>query len=520
MSPGIDMSFVVGGKRPAGEGAEPREPASLFRVLVVGDLSGRGSREAGRDTPPSFVPHRIDLDSFDKVLARLSPRVLLRLPQAPDQAIGVGVESLEDFEPDALFARLPVFAQLRELRARLCDPATFVQAAAELRAAEAAAAATPATPGAAAGPAGAPATEDDADTLQRLLGSRPPSGAAAAAGVPASAEGVVDRLVRQLVAPHIVPDHSAQQQPMIDALDRAIGETLRAVLHHPHFRALEGAWRALDQFVRSVEMDGQVLLEVVDASAADLLDSLVAAEGDVARLPLAHSLAARRIHEGEEEGYALIVGLYEFGSGAAELALLAGLGRLAAREGAGFIGSASPVLATVDASDAWAGVLAPSADAAALARWQALRSSAVAGHIALVWPRLLSRLPYGAKQQPVASFGFEELPGAHRHDRLPWRLAALDAAACLARAYCDAGWDLDPTEASDIDDLPAFVDRSADEARFQAAAEFFMNDRQVQALIGVGIVPLVSHRSLPQARLGALRSIAPEATALKGPWQP
>jgi fatty-acyl-CoA synthase len=40
---------------------------------------------------------------------------------------------------------------------------------------------------------------------------------------------VVDRLVRQLVAPHIVADHSAQQQPMIDALDRAIGETLRAI---------------------------------------------------------------------------------------------------------------------------------------------------------------------------------------------------------------------------------------------------------------------------------------------------
>jgi type VI secretion system protein ImpC len=258
---------------------------------------------------------------------------------------------------------------------------------------------------------------------------------------------------------------------------------------------------------------------VVDASAADLLDSLVAAEGDVARMPLARSLAARRIHEGEEEGYALIVGLYEFGSGAAELALLAGLGRLAAREGAAFVAAAAPALATVEASDAWTGVLPPASDAAALARWNALRASDVAGHIALVWPRLLGRLPYGAKQQPVAGFAFEELPGAHQHDRLPWRPAALDAAACLARAYGDAGWDLDPSAGADIEDLPAFVDRSGDTARFQAAAEFFMSDRQAQALGQVGIVPLVSHRSLPRARLGGLRSIAARSHALKGPWQ-
>jgi type VI secretion system protein ImpC len=514
MSAGIDMSFVVGRAGPSGESPEPREPASLFRVLVLGDLSGRGSRQAGKDTPPTFMPGRIDLDSFDRVIERLSPRLQLRLPQAPEQAIGVGIGSFEDLEPDALFARLPLFAQMRELRARLVNPATFAQAAAELRAADAAGA----SPGAVVAPPSA-AAEDDASTLQRLLGGL--SSAAAPAAAPrATAEGVVDRLVRQLVAPHIVADHSAQQQPMIDALDRAIGETLRAVLHHPHFRALEGSWRAIDQFVRSVEMDGQVLLEVVDASAADLLDSLVAAEGDVARMPLAHSLAARRIHEGEEEGYALIVGLYEFGSGAAELALLAGLGRLAAGEGAAFIAAAAPDLATVDGSDAWTGVLSPATDAAALARWNALRASAVAGHIALVWPRLLGRLPYGAKQQPVAAFAFEELPGAHQHDRLPWRPAALDAAACLARAYCDAGWDLDPSAGADIEDLPAYVDRSGDAARFQAAAEFFMSDRQAQALGQVGIVPLLSHRSLPRARLGGLRSIAALAPALKGPWQP
>ena len=427
MTSGIDMEFVFGRTNKAGQ-AEARqiEPGQLFRVMVIGDFSGRSSRRAEQDAAPTFVPVRIDIDNFDSVFERMAPKLGLPVPGSEHDRMHLALKSLEDFEPDALFARLPLFGQLRDLRARLAHPSTFEQAAAELRAHEAAKAPAPASPSS----APADAAEDDAATLQRLLGAAPSASASAATPGRVTAESAVDRLIRNVVAPYVVPATSHLQQPMLDSLDRAIGDTLRRLLHDPHFLALEGAWRAVDQFVRSVEMDGQVLLELVDASAADVLGSLVAAEGDPARLPLAHSLEARRRHEGEEEGYALIVGLYEFGHSAQELALLAGLGAVAAREGAAFVGSAAAGLAGVDAAEVWTGVMPVAADPAALARWNALRSSWVAQNIALVWPRVMGRLPYGARTQPVAAFKFEELEGPHRHDQLPWRLAALDAAAC------------------------------------------------------------------------------------------
>ena len=514
MSSGPDMSFVIGRAQPSG--GQQQESGHLFRVLVLGDFSGRASRKSAQDTAPIFKPMVVDIDSLDKMMQRLDIKLHLQVPQSQGEPVLMALRSLDDFEPDAIYARMPLFAQLRGLRARLSNPATFEQAAAELRASERTAAPV-STDAAPTSPVGA---EDDDATLQRLLGAAPAAPLkAAATGAGQSMGATVDRLIRSIVAPYVVPDTAHLQQPMIDALDRAIGEAMRSVLRDPHWRALEGAWRAVDQFVRTVEMDGQVLLELVDASAADLLDSLMESGGDPACMPLARSLQARRLHEGQEEGYALVVGLFEFGTSAAEQALLAGLGALAASEGAAFIGSAATPLALVELPAAWEGTLPLHPDAAGQARWKAMRASWVSPHIALVWPQVLARLPYGAKTQIVSSFGFEEMVGPHQHENLSWRLAALDVAALLARAYTDAGWDLLPESAVELDDMPAYTDRSGDGPRFQATAELFMSERQAQAVMASGVMPLISHRTLPHARLAGWRSISSQAPALKGRWQ-
>lgn len=515
MSAGVDMSFVIGRAKPASAGQAEEDSGSLFRVLVLGDFSGRSSRRSDRDAPPTFKPVAIDLDNFDRELARIAPQLELELPQAPGAPFRFSVRSLDDFEPDSLYARLPLLTQLRELRARLLDPATFQQAAAELRASERAVVAD-----AAPAPPAADAAEDDASTLARLLGAAPAAAPVRSGVATNTTAGAVDRLIQRAVAPYIVPNTSHLQQPLVDSVDRAIGDTVRALLRHPHWRALEGTWRAVDQFVRTVEMDGRVLLELVDASAADVLDSLVAAGGDAAAMPLAKSLAARRMHEGQEEGYAVLVSLYEFGSSAPELALLASLGALAAREGAVLVGAAARSLALVDAPEPWLDFVGEEPDTAAQARWRALRASWVAPHVGLVWPQVLARLPYGAKTQPVSSFAFEELAGgAFDHAQLAWRPAALDVAALLARAYVADGWDMQPASEVQLDDLPAFTDASGDAPRFQAVAELFMSERQSQALAASGLIPLISHRSLPQARVAAWRSISSQSADLKGRWQ-
>lgn len=476
-----------------------------FRVLVVGNFSGRPQ---GRTPLGERKPVGVDIDSFGTAFAALAPSLALDIggPAAPP--VEVSFRSLDDFEPDALFLRLPMFERMRGLRARLADPNAFAQAASEMRIVGMGA------------PDDAPARaeEDDATTLARLLGRPPTSGGGSRAGQSSEEPSAIDRLIRGLVAPHIVPATSHLQQPLIDSLDSAIGASMRVLLRHPDWRALEGLWRSVDRFVRSVEMEDAVVLELLDVTAGELFDDLAGAQGGVADSAIGRLLASRRARGGTDENLSLLVGCFGFGSSAAELALLAGLGAIAAHAGGVYVDAAEPALLGIESLPS-AGEAAEPASPEAARRWRTLRESVVAQSIGLVWPRVLARLPYGKRTQPVAAFDFEELADGFAHERLAWRAASLDCAALLAQGFSRDGWELQPNEHLGLDDLPAYVDRSESPPRMQAVAETYLNERELRALQAQGVMPIVSHRSLPQARLAGWHSIASGGTPLAGPWQ-
>ena len=95
-------------------GAEPRparaEDDAPFRILVAGDFSGRAARgllETGAALGERKA-FRVDLDSLDATIARLEPVVRLRDGEV------LRFRELDDFTPDALFARIPRFGALKE----------------------------------------------------------------------------------------------------------------------------------------------------------------------------------------------------------------------------------------------------------------------------------------------------------------------------------------------------------------------------------------------------------------------
>ena len=150
--------------------------------------------------------------------------------------------------------------------------------------------------------------------------------------------------------------------------------------------------------------------------------------------------------------------------------------------------------------------------------WRALRESALAPRLGLTFPRLLARLPYGPRNEPVAAFAFDELAdsqGQPLHDRLVWRSAALDAALLLAQGHAQGGVET----LLQLEDLPAFIDRSGDEPRLQAVAEAYLGEREVGALQAEGLITLQSDRRLPHARVAGWQSIAAGGGALAGSWR-
>ena len=469
----LQFDFSLG-PRPA-----PRQGQGALRILILGDFSARPAAER---SPLAQRPiQRVDVDSLDKVMRRLAPRLL-------QPAGDIHFDSLDDFHPDALFARLPVFASLRQMRQRLMDPARFAQAAAELGS----------TPQAV--PSATGSADAGSDLLAGLLGGRP-AAAAPVAPTPTPAAGI-DALIRNIVAPHIVPDHRSQQAALVTSVDNATAAEMRSVLHAPAFQSLEAAWRGVQWLISSLELDETLELHLFDVSQAELLADVVAAQGQLAQTGLYRALADRWRNVPGGQSWAVLCGLYSFGPSDADIGLLAALGLIAQQAGGPFLAAGDTALAL--------------GDAATLAGWQSLRGSEAAPWLGLAAPRVLLRLPYGKRSDPCSAFAFEEFPGAPEHGQYLWGPGSLAPTLLIGRAFTAKGWDFEPGDEREIGDLPAYHFMHEGESEMQACAEDYLGEQAGQALLEAGLMPVLSHKHRNAVTVMRFQSVAHPAQPLAG----
>ena len=74
------------------------------------------------------------------------------------------------------------------------------------------------------------------------------------------------------------------------------------------------------------------------------------------------------------------------------------------------------------------------------AAWKGLRDLDDSRYVGLCLPRVLARLPYGAKSEPVEEFAFEEDTDGHTGDKYGWMNAAYAMAVNINRAFKEYGW--------------------------------------------------------------------------------
>lgn len=400
-----------------------------MRLLVLGDFSGR----AAEDRPPlaSRPTVRVDIDTLEDVIKRLSPR--LSTPTGE-----IRFAQLDDFHPDQLYSRLDVFQALREARAK---PQT-----------------------------------DTNDLLGRLLG-KPTESAAASATAPA---GGLDALIHNIVAPHIVKDTSEQSKAYLKAVDAAIAEQMRKLLHTPAFQSLEAAWRGVQWLISSVELDENLQLHVFDVAREELLTDVVGAQGKLTQTGLYRALVDRWRNVPGSHGWSVLVALCDFGPSNSDIGLLAALGLIASQAGGPLLAGANPALAGDDTG--------------ALAGWLALRRSEAAPWIGLVTPRVLLRQPYGKASDPIQAFAFEEFAGLPGHEEFLWGNGALVPALLTGRAFTARGWDMELGDEREIGDLPAYTFMRDGEREMQACAERYLTESEMQGLLTAGLIPVASRR--------------------------
>ena len=282
----------------------------------------------------------------------------------------------------------------------------------------------------------------------------------------------------------------------------------------PIFRQSRSTWRALHHLVTTREDDTSVKIRILDISKHDLARTLRKFRGTA----WDQSPIFRKVYEEEfgqlgGEPYGVLLGDYGFDHAPQDVKLLEDLAQIAAAAHVPFVAAAKPSLMHMDS---WAELANPS-DLASIFRtpdyaaWRALRDSEDSRYLGLCMPRMLLRLPYGARTEPVEKFEFEEDVEGTDSERYLWGNSAYAMVANIVRAFRLYGWcaRIRGIELGGaVEGLPAITFPTADgDVDRRCTTEIALGERHEIALAAGGLIPLVYHRNADVAAFMGAQSL-------------
>ncbi|HEX8671913.1 MAG TPA: type VI secretion system contractile sheath large subunit [Longimicrobium sp.] len=229
----------------------------------------------------------------------------------------------------------------------------------------------------------------------------------------ASAERLLSKFTGEVQSEKIKRDpdkHTAALiQERIRQIDEEISRKLDAILHNPKFQELESTWRGLAYLVQNSETGTMLKLRVLNVTKDELAKDLEKA------VDVDQSQLFKKLYEAEYgtfggHPYSVLVGAYDFGRKAPDVAMLGRIASVAAAAHAPFLAAASPALFDLD-SFTELGIprdLRKALDTTEMAEWREFRKSEDSRYVALVLPRFLLRRPYHPVNNPVEGFEYTE----------------------------------------------------------------------------------------------------------------
>ena len=260
-------------------------------------------------------------------------------------------------------------------------------------------------------------------------------------------------------------------EAMIAELDRKLSEQVNAILHKPEFQQLESAWRGLHYLVNNTETDEMLKIRVLNISKGEVGKALKRYKGTSwDQSPLFKKIYNEEYDMFGGHPFGCLVGDYYFDHTPPDVEMLGELSKIAAAALAPFIAGAAPSLLQMNSWQELANPrdLTKIFTTPEYAAWRSLRESEDARYMGLAMPRFLSRLPYGAKTNPVEAFNFEEETGGGDHSKYTWSNSAYAMAANINRSFKLYGWcsRIRGVESGGASGFPVAVVECADEAEF------------------------------------------------------
>ena len=291
-------------------------------------------------------------------------------------------------------------------------------------------------------------------------------------------------------------------QSLIASIDKKLTEQINKILHHADFQKLEGAWRGLHHLVTHTETDEMLKIRVMNISKQDLAKTLKKFKGTAwDQSPIFKKMYEEEYGQFGGQPYGCLVGDYHFDHSPPDVELLGEIAQVAAACHSPFISGAAP---TTLQMDTWQELANPRDltkifQTAEYAAWRSLRESEDARYIGLTMPRFLSRLPYGARTNPVEAFDFEEDTEGQDHSKFTWANSAYAMATNITQSFKMYGWcsRIRGIESGGaVEGLPVHTFPTDDGGvDMKCPTEIAISDRREAELAKNGFMPLIHRKN-------------------------
>lgn len=278
-------------------------------------------------------------------------------------------------------------------------------------------------------------------------------------------------------------------------LDDLIANQLNEIMHDPDFQKLEGSWRGLNYLVMNTETATHLKLRLMNITKKELLDDLEKA------VEFDQSQMFKKIYE-EEYGtfgghpYSCLIGDYEFTRHPQDMELVQKISQVAAAAHTPFLTAAHPKLFDLDSFE-HLGVprdLSKIFESLEMIKWNSFRETEDSRYVAMLLPRVLMRLPYGANTLPAEGLNFEEDVAGADTSKFCWTNPAYILGERITNAFSHYKWTaaIRGVEGGGIvEGLPAYTFKTTDgDIALKCPTETAITDRREKELSDLGFISL------------------------------
>ncbi|MBS0529298.1 MAG: type VI secretion system contractile sheath large subunit [Proteobacteria bacterium] len=303
-------------------------------------------------------------------------------------------------------------------------------------------------------------------------------------------------------------------EEMIARIDQKLTAQMNAIIHAKEFQQIESAWRGLKYLVYNSETDSNLKIRVMNVSKNELYRTLrLFPDAKWDQSPLFKQIYEYEFGQLGGQPFGCLIGDYHFSHLPTDVQLLRDLSKIAGSAHAPFIAGAEPTLMGMDS---WNELSNPRDigkvfDTPEYAAWKGLRDQDDSRYVGLCMPRVLARLPYGAKSEPVEEFAFEEDTDGHKGENYGWMNAAYAMAVNINRAFKEFGWCTrirGVESGGEVMNLPTHVFPTDDGGvDLKCPTEIAISDRREHELARNGLIPLIHRKNTDKAAFIGAQSL-------------